>query len=68
MTEGARTLDELLSDPTIQLVMARDGWQADDIRLLLEKARDRAAERDMIPPAHVIETYWAQRMGVLKAR
>jgi len=57
-----RTLDELLDDPTIQLVMARDGWQADDIRLLLEKARERAAERDMIPAAHVIKTSQMQRL------
>ncbi len=57
-----RTLDELLDDPTIQLVMARDGWQADDIRLLLEKARDRAAERSMVPPAHVIKACRMQRL------
>jgi len=56
MTEARQTLDELLDDPTIQLVMARDGWQADDVRLLLEQARDRAGERELIPPAHVIET------------
>ncbi len=62
MTEGARTLDELLDDPTIQLVMARDGWQADDVRLLLEQARDRAAERELIPPAHIIKTCLMQRL------
>lgn len=52
MEKGTQTLEELLGDPTIQLVMARDGWEADDIRLLLDEAGRRAAVR--MPPPYVI--------------
>jgi hypothetical protein len=38
MDQREPTLDELLSDPIIQQVMASDGVQADDIRFLMEKA------------------------------
>ncbi|MGT2469122.1 hypothetical protein ACVOMV_38060 [Mesorhizobium atlanticum] len=58
MSESINTLDELLNDPMIQLVMERDR-RAAEIRLLLEKARDRAGddhriEQASVPPAHVV--------------
>jgi hypothetical protein len=64
MKEGFQTLDDLLGDPTIQLVMARDGWQAEDIRKLMHKARDRSGERAMVPPAHVVEKRWSPCAGL----
>ena len=53
MTEGLNTLDELLSDPLVQLVMERDSVRPEQLRLMLERARDRAEES--LPPAHVID-------------
>lgn len=35
------TLDELLEEPIVRLVMARDGVNADDVRLVMERARYR---------------------------
>ena len=43
MIEGKSPLDELLSDPMIQLVMARDRVRPEDVRMLLERDRKRAA-------------------------
>jgi len=59
MSESINTLDELLNDPMVQLVMARDRVRPAELRLLLEKARDRAGEDSRIdqasvPPAHVV--------------
>ncbi len=51
MIEAGTTLDELLGDPIIQLVMARDRVRPQDVRLLMERAGARGAA---IPPAHVI--------------
>ncbi|RRI03505.1 hypothetical protein EH240_10065 [Mesorhizobium tamadayense] len=61
MSESINSLDELLNDPMIQLVMARDRVRPAELRMLLEKARDRAADdsrtdRMMVPPAHVVAT------------
>ncbi|MDX8528211.1 hypothetical protein RFM68_27415 [Mesorhizobium sp. MSK_1335] len=61
MSESINTLDELLNDPMIQLVMARDRVRPAELRLLLEKARNRAGEDSRIdqasvPPAHVVAT------------
>jgi hypothetical protein len=53
MTETRDRLDELLSDPLIKLVMARDRVRPDEVRMLLERARDRS-EAPRLPPAHVI--------------
>jgi hypothetical protein len=53
MTETRDTLDELLSDPLIQLVMKRDRVHPDEVRTLLERARDRA-EAAFVPPPHII--------------
>ena len=59
MSEHINTLDELLNDPMIQLVMERDRVRPAEIRMLLEKARHRAADDSRIdqpalPPAHVV--------------
>ncbi|MBZ9818144.1 hypothetical protein [Mesorhizobium sp. CA4] len=59
MSESINTLDELLNDPMVQLVMARDRVRPAEIRLLLEKARKRASDDSRIdqasvPPAHVV--------------
>jgi hypothetical protein len=59
MSESINTLDELLNDPMIQLVMARDHVRPSELRSLLEKARGRAGDdsriaRPSVPPAHVV--------------
>ena len=55
MTEGkTTTLDELLGDPMVQMVMARDGVRPEDLRDMLERDRRRFAEKRMVPAAHVI--------------
>ncbi|TIS57901.1 MAG: hypothetical protein E5W93_12515 [Mesorhizobium sp.] len=59
MSESINTLDELLNDPMIQLVMERDRVRPAEIRMLLEKARHRAGDDSRIdqvsvPPAHVV--------------
>lgn len=57
MAEGKMTaLDELLSDPMVQQVMARDSVRPEELRRLLERDRRRAAEKGLVPPAHVIAT------------
>lgn len=63
MIEGKSTLDELLSDPMIQLVMARDHVRPEDVRMMLERDRKRA-ERRLVPQAHVIAACTAQRACV----
>ena len=35
------TLDELLEEPIVRLVMARDGVNDDDVRLVMEQTRYR---------------------------
>jgi hypothetical protein len=58
MSETMSQLDELLGDPMVQLVMARDHVEARQLRLMLEHAVHAApaanAEEPGIPPAHVI--------------
>jgi len=54
MTEGT-TLDELLDDPIIQLVMASDHVEAGEVRELFDRARYRMDSRAFIPAAHVID-------------
>lgn len=55
MTEGKMTtLDELLSDPMVQMVMARDRVRPEDLRAMLERDRRRACLKASVPPAHVI--------------
>jgi hypothetical protein len=52
MAEGLNTLDELLGDPMVQLVMERDRVRPEQLRMMLERARDRTEEP--LPPAHII--------------
>lgn len=54
MSERSETLDELLGDQIVQLVMERDGWRPEDVRLLFEGARQRSAITALVLPAHVI--------------
>ena len=62
MTEGKTTvLDELLSDPMVQMVMARDGVRAEDLRDMLERDRRRFSQERMMLPAHVIAACRAAR-------
>lgn len=52
MTEGLYTLDELLNDPMVQLVMKRDRVRPEELRLLLIERTGRADEPSL--PPHVI--------------
>lgn len=62
MNERINTLDELLSDPMVQLVMARDRVKPDEVRLHFKRARDRARE-PLVPPAHVVDKRcWTQKL------
>jgi hypothetical protein len=58
MTETTSKLDELLGDPMVQMVMARDHVEPTELRLMLERAVGSllAADADEaeVPPAHVI--------------
>jgi hypothetical protein len=60
MTGSRVHLDEVLGDPMVRLVMARDRVRPEEIRVLFEKAHKRAAQRKasagvIVPPAHVID-------------
>ncbi|KAA3449737.1 hypothetical protein C7I87_15610 [Mesorhizobium sp. SARCC-RB16n] len=54
MNDSIRTLDELLSDPMVLLVMERDRVRPEQVRMLLERARRPSPEEPVVPPAHVI--------------
>jgi hypothetical protein len=41
--DSEMTLDELLADPIVRMVMDRDGVEADDVRALFETLRRRIA-------------------------
>lgn len=41
------TLEDLLSDPIILKVMARDGVRADEVRYLVEQANMRTVEKQV---------------------
>ena len=51
MSKGKQTLDELLSDPMIRLVMARERVRPEEVWMLLSKAM---RPKKNIPAAHVI--------------
>ncbi|MBD0416605.1 hypothetical protein [Oryzicola mucosus] len=53
MSEGKTHLDELLSDPMVQLVMERDRVRPDELRRLIVKAVD-GTDTAVVPPAHLI--------------
>ena len=45
-------LDELLDDPMVQMVMARDSVRPEELRRSLERHRTRAMAIGLTPPAH----------------
>ncbi|MER9231760.1 hypothetical protein NKI56_06600 [Mesorhizobium sp. M0622] len=61
MNDSINTLDELLSDPMVKLVMERDRVQPAELRTLLEekvrRVDDDAPVNDrFVPPAHMMAT------------
>ncbi|MER9653089.1 hypothetical protein NKJ26_06175 [Mesorhizobium sp. M0152] len=54
MNDSISTLDELLSDPMVLLVMERDRVRPEQVRMLLERARRPSVDEPLVPPAHVI--------------
>ena len=59
MNDSISTLDELLSDPMVLLVMERDRVRPEQVRMLLERVRSRMvddapADRPVVPPAHMV--------------
>ncbi len=58
MNDSISTLDELLSDPMVKLVMASDGVRPQEIRVLFEQARKRSGEPLVL--AHMIRPECAQ--------
>lgn len=63
MTEGTTTvLDELLSDPMVQMVMARDSVRPEELRGMLEQHRSDAIKRGLVPPAHIIASCQARNL------
>ena len=52
MTDRLDTLDELLNDPLVQMVMKRDNVRPEELRRSLERAR--RVRRSPLPPPHVI--------------
>lgn len=53
MSDEHSKLDELLSDPMIQLVMQRDRVNPKGVRWMLERARART-EDPSLPPAYMV--------------
>jgi hypothetical protein len=56
MSDNINTVDELLSDPMVLLVMERDRVQPEELRMLFERVRERAAliNDPYVPAAHVV--------------
>ena len=54
MNDSISTLDELLSDPMVLLVMERAHVRPEQVRMLLERARGPSVDEPVVPPAHVI--------------
>lgn len=59
MNDSISTLDELLSDPMVLLVMERDRVRPEQVRMLLERVRSRViddapADQPVVPPAHMV--------------
>ena len=57
MIEGRTALDELLNDPMVRMVMARDRVRPEELRRLIERAsrRESAIAPHMIPRAQCVE-------------
>lgn len=63
MSEGMMTvLDELLDDPMVQMVMARDSVRPEEFRQMLERHRMSTEEKQLVPPAHVIASCRARSL------
>ena len=58
------TLEELLSEPIVRLVMARDGLDVDDVRLVMERARDRLGLVEIPQPAFLPRISPATSLGI----
>ena len=54
MTDKRLTLDELLADPMVQLMITRSRSQPEEVRMLMVEAAERSAGKPGLPPAHVI--------------
>ncbi|WP_095085597.1 hypothetical protein [Mesorhizobium sophorae] len=54
MNDSISTLDELLSDPMVLLVMERDRVRPEQVRMLLERVRRTSVDEPMVPPAHMV--------------
>ena len=59
MNDSISTLDELLSDPMVLLVMERDSVRPEQVRMLLERVRSKVpdgarADQPVVPPAHMV--------------
>lgn len=54
MSDRINTLDELLSDPMVLLVMERDRVRPEQVRMLLERVRRTSVDEPMVPPAHMV--------------
>ena len=54
MSDRINTLDELLSDPMVLLVMERDRVRPEQVRMLLERVRRPPVDEPAVPPAHVV--------------
>lgn len=59
MNDSISTLDELLSDPMVLLVMERDRVRPEHVRMLFERVRgrvvnDASVDRPVVPPAHIV--------------
>ncbi|MDP3898097.1 MAG: hypothetical protein Q8Q62_15620 [Mesorhizobium sp.] len=61
MSDTISTLNELLADPMVQLVIKRSNARPEEVRMLMLQAGDRAASDPALPPAHVIAA--AQKAG-----
>ncbi len=58
MTKDKQKLDELLSDPIVRLLMARDHVSPEYVRMLVEKAQNNT-EQKLAP--HVIDQSYKRR-------
>ncbi|MBB6407482.1 hypothetical protein [Mesorhizobium sangaii] len=54
MNDSISTLDELLSDPMVLLVMERDRVRPEQVRMLLERVRRPSVDEPVVPPAHMV--------------
>ena len=53
MRDRIETLDELLADPMVQMVIRSSRSRPEEVRSLMLQAGERAPKSDL-PPAHVI--------------